>query len=69
MKRIKQEQVKAHGVQLGRFEQFQEIDSKELKSLNGGFPPVVFFLISTGIYFYDRRNEIAAGFMEGLKGR
>lgn len=66
MNTILKKQEVAQGVKLGSFKEFQTLNSNELKGIEGGILwPAVFFMITTGIYLYDRRSEFTEGFKKG----
>lgn len=66
MNTILEKQEVAQGVKLGSFKEFEALNSNELKGIEGGILwAAVFFMITTGIYLYDRRSEFIEGFKKG----
>ena len=57
-------------MKLGSLKEFRALNSNELKGIEGGILwPAVFFMITTGIYLYDRRSEFIEGFKKGYNGK
>lgn len=57
-------------MKLGSLKEFRALNSNELKGIEGGILwPAVFFMITTGIYLYDRRSEFIEGFKKVYNGK